>query len=112
VSGRLSRHEEIGLVFQSALLGAIGPQLRAIMVSNDETSIHFDCYLDGEIDEVDRESMSIVETEIQAAFPAAHQITHTVHRLDYPAVIPASGWLVCFRREEGQWLAGLHAPPF
>lgn len=84
---------------QQALLGEITANLRAVTVTYSETSIHFEAYFDGEITDGDRESMSLVETEVMAEFPSAHTITHEVVRLDAPALIPKDRTWVYFRKE-------------
>ena len=93
------RELEVLVAMQQALLGEVSNKLRAVYVSWTDSSVHFDCYFDGEIDEIDVESMWIVDTEILAAFPEAHQITHAVHRWDYPKPIPVGRMCVFSRRE-------------
>lgn len=88
------------LKVQLALLGEVSPPLRAIFVSWTETSIHLDCYFDGEIDDKDTESMACVDTELVAIFPEDHTIAHTLHRLDYPTPLPQRLTCVYARREE------------
>lgn len=58
-----------------------------------------EAYFDGEIDEEDRETMSLVETEVMARFPSTHIVTHDLIRLDAPALIPKDRTWVYFRRE-------------
>lgn len=87
------------VAIQQALLGEVSARLRCVSLSWEDTSVHFDCYFDGEIDDRDRDSMSYVETELMAAFPATHAITHAVHRLDYPAPLPQDHIRAFSRRE-------------
>lgn len=84
---------------QQALLGEVGPRLRAIMVDYDDSSIELDAFYDGEVDEDDREAMSCVETELIAIFPETHNITVRIHRRDYPALIPKDKVWVYYRKE-------------
>ncbi len=93
------RATDVLLAIQDALLGAIAANLRAITARWDQSSIHFDAYFDGEVTDEDRETMAIVDTEVLAGFPETHTVTHTVHRVDFPAQIPKSGKFVFLRWE-------------
>ena len=64
------RKQEVLVAVQQALLGEVSPHLRAVTVDFDATNLWLKCYYDGEVDDVDRESMSQVETELVAYFPA------------------------------------------
>ncbi len=88
------------LALHDALLGAVPAHLRAVVVRWDEHSVHFDAYYDGEVTDKDRETMEIVDTEVLAAFPESHTVSHAVHRLDFPAVFPGSGRFVFHRQED------------
>jgi hypothetical protein len=97
----MSDRKHIVLVaVQQSLLGEIGPQLRAVTVTYNETSINLDSYFDGTITEADKESMSCVETELMALFPSQHTIVVRLHRLDHPASIPKDTTWVYYRREQ------------
>ena len=87
---------------QRALLGEIPPKLRMVSVSWTDTSIHFDCFFDGEVSDDDAESMSLVETELMAKYPETHKITHAVHRWDFPQRFPPGDGVRVFRRREYQ----------
>jgi hypothetical protein len=93
------RRSSVLLAIHAALLGEISPALRAVSVSWTDTSIHFDCYFDGEVGDEDRDSMSCVETELIAMHPETHVITHEIHRMDYPAPLPQTAERVFRRRE-------------
>lgn len=93
------RGQIVLLALQQALLGEVSERLRAVTVSYDDTSVHFDCIYDGDIRDEDRESMSCVETELMALFPQAHRITHKVTRSDYPNLIPKNRIWVYHRKE-------------
>ena len=88
------------VTLQQALLGEVSDRLRAVTVSYDEKSIHFDCYYDGEVMDEDCEAMSYVETELIAAFPDTHEITHKVHRKDFPESIPKDNAWAFYRKEQ------------
>ncbi len=94
-----ARRCDVLLAFQRALLGEVTPSLRAVTVRYDETSIHFEAFIDGEIHDEEREAMSLVETEVMAEFPSTHTITHEVIHLDAPASIPKDRTWVYFRKE-------------
>jgi len=93
------RQHVVLVAVQQALLGEVSSRLRCVTVSWDDTSIHLDCYFDGQIDEEDRESMSSVETELMAVFPSTHVVDHAIHRLDYPNRIPKETTWAYHRRE-------------
>jgi hypothetical protein len=90
---------EVLVGIQNALLGEVSAGLRAVVVTFDAQSIHFDAYYDGEPSEDDVESMSCVETELIAMSPEDHVITQRVTRLDHPEPIPKVGHWVFFRKE-------------
>jgi len=94
-----SRKCAVLLTLQQALLGEVSARLRVVTVSYDDTSIHFECFYDGEITEEDRESMMCVETELIAVFPETDRITHQILRKDYPGAIPKNCTWVFFRAE-------------
>jgi hypothetical protein len=94
-----TRRCEVLLSLQRALLGEVTPNLRAVTVNYDDTSIHFEAFFDGAISDDEREGMSLVETEVLADFPAVHKVTHEVIRMDAPAMIPKDRIWVYFRKE-------------
>jgi hypothetical protein len=93
------RRHVVLVAVQQALLGEVSSRLRCVAVTWGEVSIHLDCYFDGQVDEGDQDSMSCVETEAMAVFPSTHQISHAVHRLDYPNPIPKETTWAFFRKE-------------
>ena len=93
------RERQILVAVQPALLGDVSARLRAVSVSWSDTSIHFDCYFNGEVDEEDRDSMACVDTELVAMFPETHTIAHPVVRLDHPEQLPQENLRVLQRRE-------------
>lgn len=94
-----NRKDEVLVAMQQALLGEVSARLRAVAVFYDDESIEFTCYFDGNISEEDQESMSCVETELMAVFPGNHSINYSLHRIDYPGLIPKDGIWVFLRRE-------------
>ncbi len=94
------RATSVLLAIYGALLGAIPAHLRAITARWGETDIHFDCFYDGAITELDQETMEIVETEISSHYPVTHSVTHTRHRLDFPAAFPNWGRSIFHRQED------------
>ena len=88
------------MALQQALLGEVSNRLRAVTVSFNENSIHFEAIFDGTIVDDDLESMSCVETELMALFPSSHAVTHTVRRSDYPEPIPKDRVWAFYRKEE------------
>lgn len=94
------RRHQVLVEVQQALLGEISAQVRAVIVSYGDTSIHLDFYYDGAITEEDRESASCVETELIAVFPESHIVTSSTHRRDYPEPIPKEMTWVFSRKED------------
>jgi hypothetical protein len=80
---RDDRESDVPMALIQAL-GGVSPQLRAVAASTNETGMHVDCYYDGDVGEGERRSMSRVETELRARFPAMRAITQQLHRLDWP----------------------------
>ena len=102
MNGReIQRSATVRIAIQEAVIGGIGPQFRELGVLFGDTSIHLDCYFDGEISDEDRDSMARVKVELATAFPNNHRITHAVHRIDYPnhISIRESAWSLFGRRE-------------
>lgn len=99
MTGTDMRRCEVLLSLQRALLGEVGPSLRAVTVNYAESSLHFEAFFDGAITDENREAMSLVETEVMADFPSTHTITHEVTRLDAPALIPKDRTWVYYRKE-------------
>jgi hypothetical protein len=94
-----NRKQSVLVALQQALLGEVSERLRAVTVSYDETSLHFEAIFDGKVGDDDRESMSYVETELIALFPSAHVITHAVQQSDFPAPIPKDKAWAFYRKE-------------
>jgi hypothetical protein len=84
---------------QQGLLGEVSAPLRAVTAQVSGDHLHFDCYYDGHIDEDDVESMSCVETELIAILPESIRVTHALHRIDSPSVLPKADLFVYLRRE-------------
>ena len=88
------------LSVQRALLGAIGPSVRAVLCCWTTASINVRVVFDGPISEHDLETMSIVETEVISDFPDCDVRVLCV-RIDQvrPIELDASE-VVVFRRQE------------
>ena len=95
----IQRYETVRIAIQEALIGKVSARLRKLFAEFGQTNIHLDSYFDGEVSAEDRDSMACVEAELTAAFPNNHRITHTVHRLDYPELIPKRRRCFFARRE-------------
>lgn len=91
--------QELRLVLQVALLGEVGPLLRAVCyrTRGDEVLIQF--YFDRVISAEDRESASCVLTELIAALPSHVRVSEELIKCDWPARIPADIPRVYHRRE-------------
>jgi len=86
---------------QRALLGAVFPQLRAVLVSAECQQWRVQFYFDGEISSQNREAMEIAATEIVADSPFGAAWDEKFDRLDAPKPIPAiSGFTPVFIRHE------------
>ena len=95
----IQRYETVRIAIQEALIGKVSARLRKLFAEFGQTNIHVDSYFDGEVSAEDRDSMACVEAELTAAFPNNHRITHTVHRLDYPELVPKRRRCFFARRE-------------
>lgn len=95
------RKTQVLIAMQLALLGEIGPNLRAVTVVFSATSVRFMCYFDDVVGDQDRASMLCVDTEVVATFPESHAVNHSIHRLDAPSPIPKDSdtHFVYLRRE-------------
>lgn len=86
-----------------ALVGAVSPSLRAVVIKEFRTRVHLTALYDGLIDDDDAEAMSIAETEIisDCASARAGDVTVDCVRLDMPAMLPDEEVWVYRRRELG-----------
>jgi len=75
---------------QTALIGNITPNTRAVIVRFTETEIYFDAYISGTISEEDRECMQYAAGDIMDFMGSWRDfvVQHKLIRLDYPARIP------------------------
>ena len=88
------------LSLQRGLLGEIPPALRGVAVDWDARHVRIVGYFDGPISEEDRESMSVVETEVIADFPDMVVTTDLVRR-DAPTPLDWLRAVAYSRRETG-----------
>lgn len=91
--------QELRLVLQVALLGEIGPALRAVGYRRDGENLAVRFYFDGPIFHVDSESAACVVSEVIAALPEQVRVSEELVRCDFPARIPTDLPLVFRRRE-------------
>lgn len=87
------------LTMQAALLGAVSPNLRMVLVSIAPDGVQMDCLFDGDPSEDDVESMSCVETELIASLPPDVIVLTNIERFDFPKPLPKRLYPVYQRRE-------------
>ncbi|MBB4637985.1 hypothetical protein [Longimicrobium terrae] len=91
--------QELRLVLQVALLGEVGPSLRAVAYDLQADRIAVRFYHDGVISDDERESASCVGTELMAALPHSITVSEELIRCDHPQQIPQDLPKVFRRRE-------------
>lgn len=91
--------QELRLVLQMALLGEVGPRLRAVCYHRWDEQVAIRFYLDGPIASEDRESAACVVTEVIAALPEHVRVSEELIRCDWPARLPVGVLRVYQRRE-------------
>lgn len=74
------------LTVQVSLLGAVGPNLRAVTCSWSSSDIRICAIFDLDISDIDVECMSNVETEIMSHFPN-YEVKVNCVQTDAPSVI-------------------------
>lgn len=89
----------VSLKVQTALLGEVSPQLRAVGFKQLDGAIALVFYYDGPIADADHESASRVETEVIASLADDVRVTSEVRRLDAPNKPQAPQRWVYYRRE-------------
>ncbi|EKT65113.1 hypothetical protein [Providencia burhodogranariea] len=88
------------LCMQRALLGAITPNIRAILAELIKNKIKIYFYYDGEIQDDDEENASIVTSEIIADFDDEFDIDLIIKQIDYPIdIVHPIGICVYYRKE-------------
>jgi hypothetical protein len=100
MSSKDDRRCAVLIAVQQALLGEVTRNLRAVTVEFDDRSLRLEAFFDVAPDEEDEEAMSLVETELIAAFPAAHAITVSLITRPAPQMIPKGRAWAYHRREE------------
>jgi hypothetical protein len=81
------------LSLQRALLGAVGPNLRAVAVGWDERGLEFVCFVEREVTADDEDEMGTVCAEVAADFAPPFAVDFRVLRLDAPEKPAApDGW--------------------
>lgn len=86
-------------MLQTALLGEVGPRLRAVCCRNQDGHVAIQFYLDGPIASDDRESAACVVTEVIAALPEHVRISEELIQCNWPARLPPDLPRVYQRRE-------------
>lgn len=84
---------------QRALLGEVFPSLRMITAEWAENRLQFFAYIDGEPREEDKESLSVIFTEVVASFDADTQVNYIIIQIDAPNKIEDSRLRLFQRRE-------------
>ncbi|KPK32508.1 MAG: hypothetical protein AMS24_04010 [Chlamydiae bacterium SM23_39] len=90
------------LSYQRALLDAVTPELRAVVVDIDKDTkiLYSRFYYDGDVPEETIDLWSCVETEASASLGPDCRVDGNIERLDYPQKIPCHGHLAYLRKEE------------
>lgn len=83
-----------------ALLGAVFPQLRAVLVRTTDKAWHVRFLVDGEIAEDDHDSLTTAAAEIAADLPTGFEVHDQIERLDAPAPMAFQDWRIAFLRKE------------
>ena len=89
------------LAMQRALLDAVTPELRAVVVNvyKEKRLLYLRFYYDGEVPEELIELWQCAITEGSASFGPDSFLDDEVERLDYPQPIPLCGSYVYLRKE-------------
>lgn len=85
---------------QSALLGAVTKNMRNIAVDIYENKILLYFFIDGQVQDDDKENISIIEAEVIADFEDDFDIETIIKRIDCPEpIILGQGYSVFQRKE-------------
>ncbi len=97
----ISQDAKLRLAAQIALLGMITRNVRAVLCRREDETIRIRCVLDGKIEEVDRERMEDVASEVISHFPEVNMINTSCESADASSANPVDeGWLWVFLRAE------------
>jgi hypothetical protein len=96
--------QELGnalLCTQRALLRAVTPQLRAVVVDldNDEIVFYIRFYYDREVSDEEIDLWQCAITEASAGLDPIYDLDNDIIRLDFPEKIPAKGRYAYLRKE-------------
>lgn len=92
--------KRLKLSMQSALLGAVTGNMRNIAVDICENKILLYFFIDGQIQDDDKENISTIETEVIADFEDDFDIEAIIKRIDCPEpIILGQGYSVFQRKE-------------
>ncbi|MDK2632980.1 hypothetical protein QMZ93_06445 [Pantoea stewartii subsp. indologenes] len=92
--------KRLKLSIQSALLGAVSENMRSIAVDICGNKIFLYFFIDGEIQDDDKENISIIETEVIADFEEYFDIETIIKRVDFPEPIILERGHSVFQRKE------------
>jgi hypothetical protein len=90
----------LGMSLQRALLDEVSAALRGVAVRYHDGRVDLVFYVDGPVSEDDRESASIVETELLADLSPNYTVKTDIIQIDAPAPLPESDFWVYRRRED------------
>ena len=80
---QLNRRRAVMLAVQTALLGEVTPNLRAVTVSWHSSSVRARLLYDGHVEGSETECASDIEAELMAVFPEEN-VSVFAEQLDYP----------------------------
>ena len=89
------------LATQGALLEAVTPELRAVIIDldNKKNLFFIRFYYDGRVDESLIDLWECAITEASAGIDVYYNLDNAVERLDYPQEIPCRGTCAYWRKE-------------
>ncbi len=97
----ISRNQEIVLSVVRALWGEVWPSYRAVLCKvYGPDAFDIEVFVDGEISEEMKESVSCIETEVLADFPPGVAVGSRLVRLDAPRPIEVGDAQLIFLRRE------------
>jgi hypothetical protein len=92
---------KLRLSLNRALFGEVFPQLRAALVRADAQSWEIRFYVDGEISDDHRDSLTSAGAEVMADMEPDMKYSEEIIRLDAPArILHDHGWFAAFARKE------------
>lgn len=92
--------KRLKLSAQSALLGAITQNMRNVAVDIIDSKVYLYFFIDGKVNDSDRENISVIEAEVIADFEDDFDIETIIKRIDYPSPIVLNNGFSVFQRKE------------